>query len=96
MNGDIVIFLTISGTVKILTMSPYSKSIKNSSFRYGDIIIILTMPPYNGDNVKILTMFPYLLKIRLNLKNQKNRYGDFAKILTSPTTKKRGFSAPPA
>ena len=62
MNGDIVIFLTILGAVKFLTMSPYLKPIKNPSFRYGNIVIILTMLPYNGYNVKNLTMFPHLLK----------------------------------
>ena len=65
MNGNIVIFLTISGTVKFLSMFPYLKSIKNPSFRYGNIVIILTMLPYNGYNVKILPMFPYLLKNKI-------------------------------
>ena len=65
MNGNIVIFLTISGTVKFLTLSPYPKSIKNPSFRYGNIVIILTMLPYDGYNVKNLTMFPYLLKNKI-------------------------------
>ena len=64
-NGNIVIFLTISGAVKFLSMFPYLKSIKNPSFRYGNIVIILTMLPYNGYNVKNLTMFPYLLKNKI-------------------------------
>ena len=31
----------------------------------GDIVIILTMSPYNGYNVKNLTMSPFLLKNKI-------------------------------
>ena len=58
MNGDIVIFLTISGAVKLLTMFPYLKLIKNPSLGYGNIVIILIMYPLYGNTVKNLTMFP--------------------------------------